>query len=243
MQQYQNPIKSTTSAFAYATGSEFWAQLKNESSHAETFNSFMATRRQGRPNWYDTYPIEKEPTASSTSNVQSIDVFLVDIGGNLGHDLINLKAKIPHIRGRLILQDLPAVITHASFARESGIEAMAHNFFEPQPIKHAPFYHLRAILHDWPDDLCHSILTHTAAAMHPAFSKLLISEFILADTDTGLFPATLDIQMMGLHAGMERSESQWRSLLEAAGLKIVRVWQEVRGGEGVIEAMLEEQST
>lgn len=74
--------------------------------------------------------------------------------------------------------------------------------------------------------------------MKPKYSKLLISEFVLPDTDTALFPATLDIQMMGLHAGMERSEKHWKALLDSAGLEVVKIWQEVRGGEGVIEARL-----
>lgn len=76
--------------------------------------------------------------------------------------------------------------------------------------------------------------------MKPAYSKLLISEFVLPNTDTGLFPASLDMQMMGLHAGMERSEKQWRALLSSAGLEIVKIWQKVRGGEGVIEARLKD---
>lgn len=74
--------------------------------------------------------------------------------------------------------------------------------------------------------------------MKPGFSKLLISEFVLADTETALFPASLDLQMMGLHAGMERSEGQWRGLLGEAGLEVVRVWRRVVGGECVIEARL-----
>ncbi|KAL8950891.1 MAG: hypothetical protein Q9222_003108 [Ikaeria aurantiellina] len=238
-QHYQNPTTSTTSAFASATGSEFWAHLNKTPSHAEIFNDFMATRRQGRRNWYDYYPIEKDIAATADSIKNSNDdVFLVDIGGNRGHDLINLKSKYPHLPGKLILQDLPDVVANASFTPDSGIEAMAHDFFTPQPIKHAPLYTLRAILHDWPSSTCHTILTHIAAAMAPAGkSKLLIAEFILTDTVTALFPATLDIQMMGLHAGMERSESQWRKLLMEAGLEVVGVWQEVKGGEGVLEVV------
>ena len=74
--------------------------------------------------------------------------------------------------------------------------------------------------------------------MERDYSKLLISELVLPDAETALFPATLDIQMMGLHAGMERSEKQWRTLLDSAGLEIVKIWQEVKGGEAVIEATL-----
>ena len=74
--------------------------------------------------------------------------------------------------------------------------------------------------------------------MKPGFSKLLISEFVLANTETALLPASLDLQMMGLHAGTERSEGQWRALLKQAGLEVQRVWQKVVGEECVIEAGL-----
>lgn len=76
--------------------------------------------------------------------------------------------------------------------------------------------------------------------MKPNYLKLLISEFVLPDMNTALFPATLDIQMMGLHAGMERSERQWRTLLDFAGLRVIKIWQDVKGGEAVIEAMLKD---
>lgn len=73
--------------------------------------------------------------------------------------------------------------------------------------------------------------------MTPGYSKLLIAEFILADHNSRLVPASLDIQMMGLHSGMERSAQQWRELLDSVGLKVTRIWQKLEGGEGVIEAM------
>ena len=86
----------------------------------------------------------------------------------------------------------------------------------------------------------------TARAMKRGCSKLLISEFVLPDVGTGLFPASLDLQMMGLHAGRERSEGQWRALLgKVVGLEVVKVWRGeggggTGGGECVIEAKLEE---
>lgn len=104
--------------------------------------------------------------------------------------------------------------------------------------KGARAYHFRAIFHDWPDEKCRQILDQIIAVMTPGYSRVLISEFILPDDKTRPFPATLDVQMMGLHAGRERSESQWRSLLDRSGLTISGIWQKLPGGEGVIEAVL-----
>ncbi|KAL8846669.1 MAG: hypothetical protein Q9221_008255 [Calogaya cf. arnoldii] len=242
-QNYQNPTQSTNSAFAYATGSEFWTHLDKTPTHSHIFNDFMATRRQGRKSWYDIYPVSHELSSLSSADTGSKEegkVLLVDVGGNRGHDLVELRARNPELSGKIIVQDLPDVVAHASFNPDENlvIEAMPHDFFQPQPIRHAFAYHFRAIFHDWPDSACRQILSRTAAAMQPDYSKLLISEFVLPDRDTALFPATLDMQMMGLHAGMERSEKQWRNLLDSAGLQVVKLWQDIKGGEGVIEATL-----
>ncbi|KAL8990663.1 MAG: hypothetical protein Q9169_008069 [Polycauliona sp. 2 TL-2023] len=247
-QKYQNPTTSADSAFAYTNGSEFWKHLDQTPKHSLIFNQFMATRRQGRQSWYDIYPVSRE-LSSSLSNIdteapEKEKVLFVDVGGNQGHDLVQVRSRCHGLVGKMILQDLPHVVADASFDTGDGvrIEAMPHDFFQPQPVKrkNALGYHFRAIFHDWPDEACHQILSHTAAAMKPQHSKLLISEFVLPDTGTALFPATLDIQMMGLHAGMERSEHQWRSLLDSAGLKVIKIWQEVKGGESVIEARLKD---
>lgn len=58
-------------------------------------------------------------------------------------------------------------------------------------------YYFRSIFHDWPDADCITILKNTAAAMSPGYSKLLMSEFVLPTTNCPLYPALLDINMMG----------------------------------------------
>lgn len=64
------------------------------------------------------------------------DVLIVDMGGNIGHDLSEFKRKWSDAPGRLILQDLPEVIEHAKESNlPSYIEPMAHNFFTEQPVK------------------------------------------------------------------------------------------------------------
>ena len=67
-------------------------------------------------------------------------------------------------------------------------------------------------------------------------SSLLIDEFVLPDVGAPLPGASEDILMLMLLSGMERSESQWSTLLESIGLKIVKIWRTDGVSEAVIEA-------
>ena len=84
-------------------------------------------------------------------------------------------------------------------------------------------------------------MENTIKAMKRGFSKLLINDFVLPDIYTGadLQPALLDIMMMSMCAGVERTERQWRSLLDSVGLEVVKIWR-ADGAESVIEAILKE---
>ena len=75
--------------------------------------------------------------------------------------------------------------------------------------------------------------------MKSGYSKLIISEFILPETKAGLFPSSLDIQMLSLSGGMERTEKQWQSLLNSVGLEIEQIWTFEDGSESVIQAVVQ----
>lgn len=148
-QDYRNPTQSTLSAFAYATGSDFWDHLNKNPTQLRIFNDFMATRRQGRRRWYDTYPVRRELLSimlkADGKTSQEDRIILVDVGGNRGHDLAEVKSRNPELTGKMILQDLPEVIAHVSFDTDGGtvIKVMAHDFFEPQPVRRIyPFFPL-----------------------------------------------------------------------------------------------------
>ena len=74
--------------------------------------------------------------------------------------------------------------------------------------------------------------------MRKGYSKLLLNELILPDRDCPLSPAGMDLNMLAMHAGMERTQSQWRELLGSAGFEIVNFWPPPGEGEGVIEAVV-----
>jgi hypothetical protein len=79
---------------------------------------------------------------------------------------------------------------------------------------------MRYILHDHSDSKCQQILKNIVDAMAPGYSKLLICEFILPDVGAPLYPSLLDIGMMSVLSGMERTESQWTALLGSVAWKL-----------------------
>ena len=104
------------------------------------------------------------------------------------------------------------------------------------PTVDARCYYLRMVFHDWPDERCLEILKHLTASMKAGYSKVIINDIVLPDQGATRFAAQSDINMMTLLAAMERSETQWRRLLEQAGLEVIKVWP--GAGESVIEATL-----
>ena len=140
---FENPIDASHSAFNYAYGISLFDWMKKNPATLRCFDSYMAGRRVGKASWLDYYPIE-ERLVEGTSLENA--VFMVDIGGGQGHDLKSLSDKYGDegLPGRLILQDLVAD------AREDSatiFESMAHNFFEPQPIKGASHHSAKAKFH------------------------------------------------------------------------------------------------
>lgn len=217
----------------WAVGQSQFEWLATNQDQQTLFNSYMASRRQGRPMWFDAYPVER---LLGHGVPYEETVLLVDVGGNQGHDLSRFRQEHPHLPGKLILQDLPDVVEGVS-GRHSGVEVMGYSFLDPQPVQGARAYYFRSIFHDWPDHICQQILLNTISAMAPDYSRILIVDFVLSDTDTPLMQAALDIQMMSIGAGVERSERQWRNLLDSVGLEITGIWSQSSGMESVIEAV------
>ena len=100
---------------------------------------------------------------------------------------------------------------------------------------------MHSVLHDWSDADCLRILKNTAVAMEPGYSKLLINENVVADIHANWQITSLDWEMMALAASAERTETEWRRLLESVGLKLVKVWTVDSAAESLIEAVLDDE--
>lgn len=74
--------------------------------------------------------------------------------------------------------------------------------------------------------------------MKEVYSKILINEFVIPERGASAFMAHIDMNMMSKYSAMERTEKQWRKLLEANGLGLVKIWETEVDSECIIEAAL-----
>ncbi|KAI8957645.1 putative O-methyltransferase [Daldinia sp. FL1419] len=237
---YALPTKLTDGPFqaAHGTGLPFFAWLDQNPPYLEKFNNYMSAYRAGKPSWIDEgfYPISERLVNGFGTSTTANDVILVDVGGGLGHDLQELKEKHPSLPVKLILQDRPEVISTVSGG--GAFEAIAHDFFTPQPVKEARAYYLHSVLHDWGDDDCVRILEQLRPAMKPGYSKLLVNEIIVPDRNPPWPVTSMDQLVFVLGAMGERTEAHWTSILTQAGFKIIHVYGYENGSESLIEAEL-----
>lgn len=93
-------------------------------------------------------------------------------------------------------------------------------------------------MHDYADDNCIQILRRLAAAMSWD-SILLISDMVVPAkcSEADLQAACMDITMMTM-GGKEKTEANFVKILEASGLKLVKIWQATAGPQTMIEACL-----
>lgn len=141
---------------------------------------------------------------------------------------------------KLVLEDLPMVIADVQDL-DPTIDRISYDFNTEQPIKGARAYFMHSIMHDWPDDVCRSILGRTVAAMTPGWSKLLIFDAVIPTTGAHWENTAGDMLMMLQLSAVERTEKHWYELIEKSGLglRIAKIWTcGLPGVEALIECEL-----
>jgi hypothetical protein len=219
----------------------FFPRLANDPKLEAVFASAMKIQDVAPPTTHPQFPFSESLEAfDHNQKAGGSDVFLVDIGGGKGQYLDRLVRSHPELPARNIFQDLPTVV--ATVDRSSiSAEPMPHDFFAPQPVHGARFYHLRGILHDWPDAECIEILSALRPGFTKGYSRLLVQTFLLPETGCSLVEAMTDVNMWTC-CGMERTGSQFKILLEKAGFKILRIVMAEVGRFGIIEADMVDKS-
>ncbi|KAL5360775.1 S-adenosyl-L-methionine-dependent methyltransferase [Aspergillus floccosus] len=235
---YQNPGNPLDGPlqYAYHFPHSCWDWFASNPVSMERFNSFMEVNRASLSHWAEWYPVQERLLEGLEDGP-----FLVDVGGGHGHELLGFKQRFPDVPGQLVLEDLPEVIDGLE-SLDSEVKRVKHDFFEPQPVKDSRVYYFKYILHDWSDDNCRIILDHTKAAMKEGYSKLLIEDFIVSELHPAPRHTMMDMVVMALCPGIERTQSMWIDLLGSAGLQINGFWTRQPDGLGIIEAELRPNS-
>jgi 6-hydroxytryprostatin B O-methyltransferase len=176
---------------------------------------------------------------------------IVDVGGNRGHCAIPIARANP--KATIIVQDLPELVLHAQSPEgniippdlRDRITFMAHNFYEPQPIR-ADVYFIRLILHDYSDKYAARILSALIPAMKPG-NRLILMEQILppvgaAPPPVEHFLRTMDLVMWSILNGKERELGEFTALLKEVDqrLNIKNVVSTPGSSLSIIEILMEE---
>lgn len=174
--------------------------------------------------------------------VAAADVFpgtgtVVDVGGGRGTFLTAILRARPGLRGALLelkrsVEEARAYLTAQGVAERA--EVVAGDFFAAVP-PGAERYLLAHVLHNWSDEQSVEILRIIRAAMTEG-SQLLVSEIVLPGDDRPHYGKELDIRMLAMFEGKERTEAEFAALLAASGLRLDRLVDIGVRGEYVIVA-------
>ncbi len=163
---------------------------------------------------------------------------VVDVGG--GHGALLTEILRSHRKARGILFDQPHVVADAgAFLQTSGVSdrctSVGGDFFEEVPAG-GDAYVLAQILHDWDDEQDLAILSRCRAAMSGR-ARLLVVEIVLPETEEPNFGKWLDLHMLAVTRGRERTATEYGDLLGRAGFTVTSVVP-TDTGTSVVEAVL-----
>ena len=149
---------------------------------------------------------------------------LVDVAGGTGGLISAVLNAHPRMRG--VLFDLPHVIAEAGPSLEAAgvrdrCETATGDFFESLP-EGGDAYVMKWIIHDWNDERSTAILKNIRRVMNEN-GKLLLIETVVPEGNGPDLSKFLDLNMMVMTGGCERTEAEFSSLLAAAGFKLTRV--------------------
>ena len=162
---------------------------------------------------------------------------VVDVGGGSGNLLGTILTANPHLRG--VLLDRPQVVPDAERnLSAAGVadrcQVVGGDFLEAVP-EGGDIYVVSHCIHNWDEPGCVRILANCRRAM-PQAGRLLIIEAVVRPGDEPDPAKLLDLAMLLIPGGQERSQDEYRLLLEKAGFRLTRVVP-TRTSASIIEAI------
>lgn len=205
-------VNTGQTAFQLTFKQPVFNYLKDNPSRATIFHDAMQEKSNA--------VIQSALTAYDFSQLQSV----VDVGGGYGHFIQAIVTRHPHVKGTVF--DLPEVIDILKLRVEDlpeNFHLSSGDFFVKVP-SGADAYIMKSILHDWDDAQCEKILKNCYQAMAPN-SRLLIVEAVLLPKDKSPYASCMDLLMLAIAGGKERSLSSFQQMLERTGFAMDNVYQ------------------
>lgn len=150
---------------------------------------------------------------------------IVDLGGGHGSLLAEVVAAHPALSGRAVVVDLQAAVQSAP--QRDGVRFVAGDAFDASTLPQAGCYLMKSVLHDWSDAKAAAILKGAARALGGAAAggrgaRLLLADIVLTAGDPmAVHKLGVDLSMMALTGGKERTDAEWAALLTACGFDVV----------------------
>ena len=221
---FLDSIKTGCTAFEKAHGLPVSDWLEENPYAAEVFNEANAVK-------------------AANSNSEIVDVYdfsdintLTDVGGGLGVLMAEILIANPSMDG--VVADIPSVICKAkeiiiSRGIENRCKTVECDFFKNIP-SGSGAYLMSNILHDWSNEQCHIILKNCHKAMKSG-SKFLIVEMIIPPANQPSIAKLLDLEMLVTTGGCERTEEEFKTLLNSSGFQFSKIIQ-TNAGVCIIES-------
>lgn len=184
----------------------FWAYFAEHPEDNSIFNAAMAAKAHGQ--------VAGVVAAYDFSGFHRIG----DIGGGRGHLLRAVLDSAPGATG--VLFDLPNVIREASGVVSSRLDLQAGDFFN-DPLPSCDAYLVMEVIHDWGDAEAVAILG-AIRRRAPPDAKLLLIEQIVPNEPGPHWTKTLDIHMLALLGGRQRTRQEYDALCGEAGFSFQR---------------------
>jgi len=203
-------VETGAIAFNRVYGASKWQYMAEHPDEAKIFNAAMSS--------FSSVVAAAVVAAYDFSSSATV----VDIGGGDGTLLAAILKGKPQLRG--VLADLPHVAEGAQrrFKTEGladRCEVAPGSFFEVVPA--GDTYVLKWIIHDWDDQRSAAILKNCRSAMATKGRVLLVEAVIQPGTATS-FSKYMDLNMLVMTGGRERTEAKYGALLDSAGLRLTR---------------------
>lgn len=204
--------------------------------HGDLFAYLAANPETGKQ--FDEFLTARSESAARLADVADLSAAttIVDVGGGQGTFLVALLRANPGLRGVLLELDR-AVPGARAYLADAGVadrsEVIGGDFFASVPAG-ADCYLLASVIHDWQDEPAGRLLGKVREAV-PAGGLVLLVDPLLSDDDSPDPGKDIDMHLLSLDAGVERSRGEYLALLARSGFQVGRV-RNIWGGISLVEA-------